>query len=145
MKDALLLIDLRPIPTVLLTVANGEQLAATKSRTLTISNNETDEAIVCTDVLYVPGAGQNLVSSSPLNKDGYQIILGNKESSISKDGGVVLPLRHHGNLPFIDGYVETTAAAFALEAKAKQGTETSINYGINALGTSANNRFRLQI
>lgn len=144
-KDAILLTDLRPIPAVQISVANGENLIARQAGTLTISNNDTDEAVVCVDVLYVPEASRNLVSTAPLNSDGYEITFSTKGSSIQKDGRVILPLRHNGNLPFIDGYVETTAAAFAIEAKAKRKTVTSINYGINALGTSDNARFKLRI
>ena len=143
-KDAILLTDLRPIPAVQISVANGENLIARQAGTLTISNNDTDEAVVCVDVLYVPEASRNLVSTAPLNSDGYEITFSTKGSSIQKDGRVILPLRHNGNLPFIDGYVETTAAAFATEA-AKQRTAMSINYGINALGTSENARFKLRI
>ena len=142
-KDAILLTDLRPIPAVQISVANGENLTALQAGTLTISNNDTDEAVVCTDVLYVPEASRNLVSTAPLNHDGYEITFSSTGSSIRKEGHVILPLRHNGNLPFIDGYVETTAAAFAIEAK--QRTAMSINYGINALGTSDNARFKLRI
>ena len=142
-KDAILLKDLRPIPPVTLTVANNETLIARHVGTLTISNNDTDEEVICKDVLYVPEASRNLVSTAPLNRDGYEITFSSTGSSIRKEGRVILPLRHNGNLPFIDGYVETTAAAFATEAK--QRTETSINYGINALGTSDNARFKLRI
>ena len=144
-KDAILLSDLRPIPAISIAVANGENLTARQAGTLTIRNNDTDEALVCVDVLYVPEASRNLVSTAPLNRDGYDITFSIQGSSIRKDGRVILPLRHDGNLPFINGYVETTAAAFATEAKAKQRTAMSINYGINALGISDNARFKLRI
>lgn len=142
-KDLILLTDLRPISDVQISVANGENLIARQSGTLTINNNDTDDAIVCVDVLYVPEASRNLVSTAPLNTAGYDITFSNKGSSIRKDGRVVLPLRHNGNLPFIDGYVETTAAAFALQAKAR--TEMSLNYGINVLDTLENERFKLRV
>ena len=144
-KDAILLTDFRPIPAVQISVANGEKLTARQAGTLTIRNNETDESIVCTDVLYVPEASRNLVSTSPLTQEGYDITFSVDGSSIRKNERVILPLRNDGNLPFIDGYVETTAAAFATEAKAKPRTAMSINYGINALGTSGNARFKLRI
>lgn len=144
-KDAILLTDIRPIPAMQITVANGDNLTAKHAGTLTIHNNDTDEIIVCSDVLYVPAASRNLVSTAPLNHDGYEITFSTKGSSIKRDNRTILPLRHDGNLPFIDGYVETTAAAFTTEAKAKQRTAMSINYGINALGTSGNARFKLRI
>ncbi|KAJ3143814.1 hypothetical protein HDU86_003387, partial [Geranomyces michiganensis] len=83
--------------------------------TLTIENIEDPELnITITDVLYVPDAQRNLVSTAPLIKAGYEVHIG-PTSSILKGGIPVLHLRHDGNLPFIEGVVETPASAYVTE------------------------------
>ncbi|KAJ3144391.1 hypothetical protein HDU86_001937 [Geranomyces michiganensis] len=144
-KDIFLLSDVKTIPATTLTGLTGASLCTTKAGTLTIENPDNPALrITLTDVLYVPTAQRNLVSTAPLLEAGYAVYVGPPASSILKDGNPILHLCHHGNLPFIEGFVDTPASAFVSETE-KEGTGMSLNYGTNALGTSDNARFKLRI
>ncbi len=142
-KDVFLLTDLHPIPTAKVTgiTKDGTPLISKQAGTLTIQND--DSELVLKDVLYVPDAGRNLISVAPLRKQGYRIVF-DEDSAIHKDGVPVLKLRYNGDLPFIEGYVETPVSTFVTET-AKETTAMSLNYGIHALGTSDRALFKLRI
>jgi len=137
-KDRFMLSNLRQIKPIRLLAANKTTFTATEAGDLVIKNKESDQILTLKNALYVPQASRNLLSAHPLVEDGFEVKLSGEESAILKDSEVILPIIHHGKLPFIDGYVETTPQeyAFAIDAanEGKAATERSINYGIVDLG-----------
>ncbi len=144
-KDVFLLTDLRSISPISISGINKDNtpLVAKQAGTLKIQDITTDASLVLEDVLYLPEAQRNLVSTDPLLDAGYQVTFG-KSSAITRDGIRVLDIRRDGRLPFLEGYVDTPVSVYTTEAT-KDTTATSLNYGTSVLGTSDLALFKLRI
>jgi hypothetical protein len=146
MKDAFMMEDLHPITPVKVTVANNETITVQQAGTVRIVNpDDPTKELTLENVLYSPEIRRNLCSTYPLIKKGYKIVISHEKTSIVKDGDEILPVQHHGELPFLKGYIEAEPNAFAFAMEENGATVMSKNYGINASAISAPKRFKLQI